>query len=249
MQPVSASLPHTRSAGIPAGQRIYAIGDVHGRMDLLERLIARIVADHQARGEADAEIILLGDLIDRGPDSADVVAWAMEGKAGALPVSTLMGNHEEQLVDSVLGEGRLLEGWLTYGGLETLRSYGVDPRLLTSGDSGAIREAARAAVPAAIAGWMEALPVHRRTGDYLLVHAGVRPGVALHRQNPRDMRWIRGEFLDSDSDHGAIVVHGHSIRPEVEIRHNRIGLDTGAYRSGRLSAIGLEGSARWVLQT
>lgn len=249
MQPVSAYLPDPQSPTVPAGRRIYAIGDVHGRMDLLERLIAQILADNQTRGDAEAEIVLLGDLIDRGPDSADVVAWAMEGRAGPLPVSTLMGNHEEQLVDSVLGEGALLTGWLTYGGLDTLRSFGVEPGLLASGDHRAIRQAAREAVPASVATWMAALPVHRRAGDYLLVHAGVRPGVALDRQSPRDLRWIRGEFLESDADHGAVVVHGHSIRPAVELRTNRIGLDTGAYRSGRLSAVGLEGSARWILQT
>src|SRR3546814_343264 len=109
--------------------------------------------------------------------------------------------------------------------------------------------AARSVVPHGVLMWIRSLPLSRRIGDYLFVHADVRPGVPLDQQDPADLRWIRRDFLDSEEDHGAIVVHGHSVRPEVEIHPNRIGIDTGAYASGRLTALGLEGSERWILQT
>ena len=234
---------------IPEGRRVYAIGDVHGRMDLLDRLIRMIGDDDTRRPQLETEIILLGDLVDRGPDSAGVVARAMTGSAGFAPLHTLMGNHEEQLVDSVAGDGEMISAWLFYGGRETLQSFGVPEQIIASGDETAMMRAARAVIPSDVIRWLRALPMSRRIGDYLFVHAGVRPGVPLDEQDPVDMRWIRREFLESEADHGAVVVHGHSIRPEVQMCPNRIGIDTGAYASDRLTAIGLEGARRWVLQT
>ena len=234
---------------IPEGRRVYAIGDVHGRMDLLDRLIRMIGDDDTRRPQLETEIILLGDLVDRGPDSAGVVARAMTGSAGFAPLHTLMGNHEEQLVDSVAGDGEMIAAWLFYGGRETLQSFGVPEQIIASGDETAMMRAARAVIPSDVIRWLRALPMSRRIGDYLFVHAGVRPGVPLDEQDPVDMRWIRREFLESEADHGAVVVHGHSIRPEVQMCPNRIGIDTGAYASDRLTAIGLEGARRWVLQT
>lgn len=234
---------------IPAGKRVYAIGDVHGRLDLLDRLIRLIGADDARRPLVKTEIILLGDLVDRGPDSSGVVARAMTGSVGFAPLVTLMGNHEEQMVDGVAGDGLMTEGWLVYGGKETLRSFGVHDEIIATGDTNLMMRAARAAIPGDVLHWMHGLPNSRRIGDYLFVHAGVRPGIRFDQQDPADLRWIRREFLDSDTDHGVMVVHGHSIRPEVEIRPNRIGIDTGAYETDTLTALALEGTDRWILQT
>lgn len=238
-----------KTPSIPAGRRVYAIGDVHGRLDLLDRLIRMIGSDDAQRPHVETEIILLGDLIDRGPDSAGVVARAMTGSAGFAPLYTLMGNHEEQLLDGVAGDGQMVSAWLFYGGKETLRSFGVPDQIILSGDEGIMMRAARAAIPNHVVMWMHRLPLTRRIGDYLFVHAGVRPGVPLDQQNPLDLRWIRREFLESEADHGAVIVHGHSVRPEVQMHPNRIGIDTGAYATGKLTAIGLEGTDRWILQT
>lgn len=234
---------------LPPGRRIYAVGDVHGRLDLLDRLIGLIRSDDARRPEAETEIILLGDLIDRGPDSAGVVARAMTGSVGFAPLRTLMGNHEEQLLDGVAGDGEMIAGWLHYGGRETLRSFGVPEEIAASGDEDLIMRAARLAIPADVVQWMRRLPLTIRAGDYLFVHAGIRPGIAIDAQNPADLRWIRREFLDSAADHGVIVVHGHSVQPEVQIHANRIGIDTGAYASGRLTALALEGQDRWFIQS
>ncbi len=234
---------------IPEGRRVYAIGDVHGRLDLLDRLIRIIGSDDAKRPHLQTEVILLGDLIDRGPDSAGVVARAMTGSVGFAPLITLMGNHEEQLLDSVAGDGSMTTGWLFYGGIDTLRSFNVPEAIIVSENERAMMRAARAIIPPHVVKWMHGLPLSRRIGDYLFVHAGVRPGVPLDRQDPGDLRWIRREFLESEEDHGAIIVHGHSIRPEVQMLPNRIGIDTGAYASDHLTALGLEGSERWILQT
>jgi serine/threonine protein phosphatase 1 len=234
---------------VPEGRRVYAIGDVHGRMDLLDQLIRLIGADDARRPPMQTEIILLGDLIDRGPDSAAVVARAMTGSVGFAPLVTLMGNHEEQMVDSVAGDGEMISAWLFYGGKDTLRSFGVPEEIIASDDEGLMMRAARAVVPSDVIRWLRALPISLRIGDYLFVHAGIRPGVPLDAQDPVDMRWIRRDFLDSEADHGAVIVHGHSIQPDVQLCHNRIGIDTGAYASGKLTAIGLEGTDRWILET
>jgi len=237
------------SPRVPAGRRVYAIGDVHGHADLLHRLLTLIAADHEARGPAESEVVLLGDMIDRGPDSPAVLRFAMAGDSGIGPLKALIGNHEEQLLETVKGNTAHLAAWLLYGGTETLLSFGLPRALLASGEMDAIAAAAQQAIPGEVVRWLAALPESLRYGDYMMVHAGVRPGVPLAEQTAADLRWIRHEFLDSEEDHGAVVVHGHTIRDNVEIRHNRIGLDTGAYRSGVLSAIGLEGDQRWIIQT
>lgn len=235
---------------IPDGWRIYAIGDSHGRLDLLQSLMERIRDDHRHRGRNRmCEIILLGDLIDRGPDSAAVVEWALNWSDPAITLTVLKGNHEASLLAVLDGESQWLHSWLSYGGQECLQSYGIRLATLISGDSDAIIAAARQAVPARHIAFMAGLSLMERRGDYCFVHAGVKPGVALESQVEADLIWIRDEFLDSQNNHGAIIVHGHTIRPEVELRPNRIGLDTGAYRSGILSAVGLEGSDYWLLST
>ncbi len=235
---------------VPDASRIYAIGDVHGRLDLLHDLIRRITADHEQRGGvASCEIILLGDLIDRGPDSAGVVDLACNWNHPAIHLTTMKGNHEATLLSVLDGETNWLLSWLSFGGQQCLESYGVSSSVLMSGELGKIVAAARRAVPPAHQAFLAGLPLMLHRGDYCFVHAGVKPGVALEAQVESDLIWIRDEFLDSSIDHGAVIVHGHTIRPEVQVRPNRIGLDTGAYRTGILSAVGLEGGDYWLLST
>ena len=234
---------------LPEGRRVYAIGDVHGRLDLLDNLLDRVHADNAGRRATDTHVLLLGDLIDRGPESAGVVRRVMAGDARFASLGALKGNHEASLLSVLEGETRWLESWLTYGGRAALRSWGVSDLVLELGDEQEIVTAARAAVPPAERDWIDALPSSLRHGDYLFCHAGIRPGVAIDAQDDADLLWIRDEFLSDRRDHGACIVHGHTISPAPEIRANRIGIDTGAYRSGALTALGLEGGERWFLAT
>lgn len=235
---------------VPPGVRAYAIGDVHGRADLLADLLARIRADAAARPAAETLVILLGDLIDRGPDSAATVALAMRPLGWARTIA-LKGNHEDAMAGALDGDTRTLGVWLRNGGRAALASWGIDPAIADDpqATAGEVTAAIAAAIPPAQRAWLAARPLHFRLGDYYFVHAGVKPGVPLDRQTRRDALWIRDEFLESRRDHGAVVVHGHSITVEIEDLPNRIGLDTGAYATGRLTALGLEGDRRWFLQT
>lgn len=234
---------------LPAGERLYAIGDIHGRLDLFEALIEKIEADTMARGAADTRIVLLGDLIDRGPDSAAMVECARTWDMDFAELETLLGNHEASMLAILDGQLRWLESWLGYGGRETLASYGVAAELLEGGEHAEIVEAMRALIPEAHREWLKNRPLSIRRGGYFLAHAGVRPGRKLDAQEPKDLLWIRSEFLDSDDDHGAVIVHGHSIAPQPEDKRNRIGIDTGAYFSNSLTALGLEAGERWFIQT
>ena len=232
----------------PAGYRAYAVGDVHGRSDLLLPLLDRIAEDNRQRQPARTFLIFLGDLIDRGPDSAGVVEH-LSGLAmkGMEPIF-IAGNHEEVMLRVLEGDGELLRQWLRFGGSECLKSYGLDPALLESLDpEGAIAKI-RAAMPEAHAAFLESFADTFRFGDYLFVHAGIRPGVRVEDQSQQDLRWIREPFLSDRRNHGFVVVHGHTISEDIEERSNRIGIDTGAYRSGVLTAIGIAEDQRWFLQ-
>ncbi len=241
--------PDTAPSSLPQGDRLYAIGDIHGRFDLYETLLEKIEADNAARGDASTTIILLGDLIDRGPESAKVVDHARCWESGFADLKVLLGNHEASLLAVLEGETGWIDSWLGYGGRETLISYGVSPDLIARGDMHEISKAALLHVPDSHRDWLKARPTVMQRGDYIFAHAGIRPGVSLPDQKLKDLLWIRSEFLDSEEDHGAIVVHGHSISPQPEHLHNRIGIDTGAYFSNTLTALGLEGSARWFIQS
>ena len=235
-------------AAIPKGQRVYAVGDIHGRLDLLRELMALMEADDRARAPATTDLILLGDLIDRGPDSAGVVRFAMHPPAfGRL--TCLMGNHEAAMLGAIDGDREMLRIWLRNGGTEALRSWGLPREALRDMTGEEVVAAAHRALPPEQIAWLRACRPAVDVGGYHFVHAGVRPGVPLDRQTEADRLWIRDEFLCSRSLHGAVVVHGHSISADVEERPNRIGIDTGAYRTGRLTALGLEGEERWRLQT
>ena len=234
---------------LPAGERLYAIGDIHGRLDLFETLIEKIEADNAERGPAKTQVILLGDLIDRGSDSAATVDYARRWNADFAEIETLLGNHEASLLAVLDGETRWLESWLGYGGRETLASYGVPADLLWRGGRAEIAAAVQAYIPDDHKSWLKDRPLSIRQGGYLFAHAGIRPGRELDDQKPKDLLWIRSEFLDSEADHGAVIVHGHSITPRPEDRHNRIGIDTGAYFSDTLTALGLETGERWFIQS
>lgn len=233
----------------PRGHRAYAIGDVHGRLDLLDDLLGRIEADAGSRSKARTSIIFLGDLIDRGPQSAGVVERLRLYRPRFARTVFLMGNHEEVLLRLLAGESGLLRDWLRFGGAECARSYGVDPAELRRLDEDSALQRLRDAVPKSHVAFLESFADTASFGSYLFVHAGIRPGVPLASQAQSDLRWIRHPFLADDRDHGQMVVHGHTICEAVEVRPNRIGIDTGAYRTGVLSALAIEGAERWVVQT
>jgi len=234
------------AAAIPAGQRVYAIGDVHGRADLFAALRDAIDADDSARGPAQTTVILLGDLIDRGPDSAGVIGAARDWQK-QRDVRILMGNHEEMFLDS-LEDIEVLRPFLRFGGRETVLSYGIDRSAYVAAELPECLAMIRGAVPAEDLAFIRSFEDRIKIGDYLFVHAGVRPGAPLSEQTRQDLRWIREPFLSHPAEFGLVVVHGHTIFDVPDIRHNRIGIDTGAWSSGRLTALGLEGTSRWLVE-
>lgn len=239
-------ITRVRPPAIPQGVRIYAIGDVHGRADLLSDLLRRIERDNAARAQASVTTILLGDMIDRGRHSAALLRTLSSRMPSGL--ICLRGNHEAVMVDAWKGNRAALRLWFEHGGDATLAGFGATEAELAGTEDERVA-ALVARVPRSVINWMRALPLTHACGDYLFVHAGVRPGVSLARQTREDQLWIRDEFLSSERWHGKRIVHGHTPREQVEILPNRIGVDTGAYISGRLSAIGLEGTDSWVVQT
>ena len=230
---------------VPDGWRIYAIGDVHGCLDQLNRLLGAIEADLNQR-PAKAHLIFLGDIVDRGPDSAGVINRLLQGGLPGDQRTFLLGNHEEILLDCFDGNIETCGPWLQFGGLQTLESYGLS-RAEIFDRVGALSDAMREVIPADHISFIRSFADYLQVGDYLFVHAGIRPEVSLDQQSAKDLRWIRDEFLDSPADHGMLVVHGHSIVPEIEVRLNRISVDTGCYRTGQLSALVLEGTSKGKL--
>ena len=229
---------------LAAGSRVYAIGDIHGRADLLQALMARILGDLERFPVAAPELIFLGDYISRGPASRAVLD-RMTG-LWPMPASFLKGNHEDLLL-RLLDAGELLIGarWLRFGGEAVFRSYGIE----LGDDLAAGAAALKAAMPARHLTFLRALPVALERGDYLFVHGGVRPGVKLAEQTAHDMIWIRYEFLNDVSLHERFIVHGHTPAPLPEIRRNRINVDTRAYDSGVLTAAVFEGAERRFIST
>ena len=225
------------------------MGDVHGRLDLLDDLLERIEADNSSRPRARVTMIFLGDLIDRGPQSAQVVERLRRYRPAFAKTVFIMGNHEEVLLRILAGETAILPDWLRFGGADCIRSYGIDPSLLESRSRASALKTLRQGIPKEHVNFLSSFVDTASFGRYLFVHAGIRPGVPLSHQQPQDLRWIRMPFLDDETDHGRMIVHGHTITDEVAERTNRIGLDTGAYRTGVLTALGVEGDERWFLQT
>ena len=233
----------------PRGWRAYAVGDVHGRLDLLDQLLDKIHEDLNRRPAKKVLLVFVGDLIDRGPSSAHVVERLRTYIHPNVQTAFILGNHEEVLLRILAGDAELITKWRWFGGTECLSSYGVDTVKLAKMKVEDALEVICAAIPREHIEFLETFDDSCRFGDYLFVHAGIRPGVEIDQQRQSDLRWIREAFLFDETDHGFIVVHGHTIRPEVEIRGNRIGIDTGAYQSGVLTALAIEGPECWFLDT
>lgn len=232
----------------PEGKRCYAIGDIHGRLDLLEDLFLKIGEHAASRPPRETVVVTLGDMIDRGPNAREVVERLMQPLPFNARLVCLKGNHEEMLLAGLKGDSALLRSWLATGGRDTARSYGVDPVLLDGQPDEVLEHNLAHAIPRRHLDFLEACPDTARFGDYLLVHAGIRPGLDLAAQRPADLRWIRRGFLESPAEHGFLVIHGHSVSLKVEERANRIGIDTGAYKTGILTAIWLEDDQRGLLE-
>lgn len=237
------------TARVPDGVRVYAIGDVHGRNDLLIKLLAKIDADNAARGEADTHIVFLGDLVDRGDDSAGVIETAISRSKSGGKTRFLMGNHEEVFVQACRKrDPKIARFFIRIGGEATILSYPITRSEYMSLDMEQLCARLETLVPEEHLAFLESFEDQITIGDYAFVHAGIRPDVPLCDQKPSDLRWIREEFVDQRGDLEKVIIYGHTIYAEVEERGSRIGIDTGAYASGKLTAIGLEGGERWYLQ-
>ncbi len=241
-------------ANAPEGMRIYAVGDIHGRLDLLERLLDLIERDGAGRGKAHTVIVFLGDYVDRGRNSKGVASRLIGGLPADVTPVFLKGNHEDLLLSFLDRPGFGLN-WLHNGGDMALLSYGVEVEAIQNaywnGQTGLIEAAAsfRALLPDDHLSFYRSLKLCHRAGGYFFTHAGVKPGVALDRQKASDLIWIREEFLSYPHDFGAVVVHGHTPVRAPEDLPNRIGIDTLAFHTGKLTAVGLEGPRRWFLST
>lgn len=243
--------PLPAPARVTEDTRVYAIGDIHGRADLLADLLEMIRADAARAPEGRQVLITLGDHVDRGEWTRHVVDMLLEDPLPGAELVTLKGNHEQLLLrflEEPEAVGRL---WLGNGGDATLRSYGIEPsryRRLADGWRRMSHLFAEA-LPAAHRRFFENLRLHHGEGGYLFVHAGIRPGVPLAEQTAETLLWVRDPFLSSEADHGAVVVHGHTIAWAPEERPNRIGIDTGAFMTGRLTCLVLAGEERRFLST
>jgi len=227
-------------ARVPDGIRIYAIGDVHGRADLLDQVLTRIDADLAAFPAPRATQVFLGDYIDRGPDSRAVLERLI-GRSRTHDTVCLKGNHETYLLE-FLKNPSILDEWQSYGAFETLMSYGVAPsRNADPAAQARLAAALHCALPGSHRQFLETLRRCFVCGDFLFVHAGVRPGIPLTQQRDEDLLWIREEFLRFEGGFGKIIVHGHTPVLEPDIRPNRINIDTGAYATGRLTCLMIEG--------
>jgi len=237
-----------RCPSLPAELRIYAIGDIHGRLDLLNELLARISGDIALRPTVRPLYVFLGDYIDRGTSSRETIDRLIEH--GKTHESVFLKGNHELIAIKCLSDRGLFDQWLRLGGLETLVSYGVPAETLANGKQIAeLQSAFHGALPQAHFRFFRDLKNSFECGDFFFAHAGVKPNVELSRQKENDLLWIRGEFLTSKDDFGKIVVHGHTPTREIEVGPNRINIDTGAFATGRLSCLVLEGEELSVIDT
>lgn len=229
-----------KAVPLPEGVRVYAVGDIHGCAVELDRLTAAILHD-SADWQGERHLIYVGDYVDRGPDSKGVIDRLLDPPKG-FEICYLRGNHDQVLLD-FLSDPAVFRTWRDFGGRETLLSYGVvPPRFDELSALEETRERFRAVLPRAHLEFFEGLQFSAKIGGYFFTHAGIRPGIGLDSQAKEDLLWIRDEFLTSAADFGAIVVHGHTPSADPVRRPNRIGIDTGAYATGRLTAAVLEGA-------
>jgi serine/threonine protein phosphatase 1 len=235
-----------RSPRLPERARIYAVGDIHGRVDLLDETLARVDADLAIYPDCDPIHIFLGDYIDRGPSSRAVIDRLIE-RMETHHTICLKGNHESYMVD-FLGSPAVLSEWQHLGGLQTMMSYGIKPPVnASSAKQIELSQALNVALPAQHREFLRSLSLSFTCGDFFFAHAGVKPKVALNRQKEEDLLWIRDEFLLYEEDHEKIVVHGHSPVGVPDIKQNRINIDTGAYATGRLTCMIIETGGYFVL--
>lgn len=236
----------TKQPRLPEGTRIYAVGDIHGRSDLLKEIFTAIDAD-TARNEVARPIeVFLGDYIDRGPHSAHTLDLLIE-RSLCRETVFLKGNHEAFFLE-VLRDPKKFDDWRQFGGLQTLMSYGIQPTLSRdTADQADLINALVELMPAAHLRFLQNLKPSFLYGDFFFVHAGVRPGIPLSEQQENDLLWIRHEFLNSEGDHGKFIVHGHTPVPEPDIRRNRVNIDTGAYATGRLTLLSIQESRMLVI--
>jgi serine/threonine protein phosphatase 1 len=246
---VKSKTPTEMPSHVPEGVRVYAIGDIHGRSDLLDLMHQMIGEDLCAGRPPECQIIYLGDYIDRGHDSCGVIKRLAGPPPFALKRTLLMGNHEQMLL-RFLEDGATTAMWRQLGGMETLLSYriNVNAALAQPGFAGLGAELSTRMPPHHLQ-FLRSLATSACVGDYFFCHAGVRPGVPLEKQQERDLLWIRDEFLDSRTCFGKIVVHGHSPVEHPDFKTNRINIDTAAYLTGRLTCLVLEGDSRRTLST
>lgn len=233
----------------PEGVRIYAIGDIHGRHDLLVTLQDRILNDAAEHPQPEMTVVYLGDYVDRGPNSREVLEQLSTQPLPGFTSIHLRGNHEHALL-GFMHEPETYSNWLNYGGLATLSSYGVGSD--NSDGPRSFRQMARELtvnMPEHHLSFLNRLETHRMLEDYLFVHAGIRPGVSIEAQYTHDLLWIREDFLKFTKPHPYFIVHGHQICDEPEVKNNRIGIDTGAFATGRLCCLVLDGEDRKFIDT
>lgn len=248
----AAAAPAPAAPRVPNGFRVYAVGDIHGRSDLLARLHDKILADMATAPEQYRVLVYLGDYIDRGPDSRGVIDQVLAFRPDGTERVFLKGNHESAMLAALEGNMAQAREWMNYGGLPALQSYGINikPESLKS-PAGllSLYEQLQRQVPESHRNFLNALLPSFFLGDYLFVHAGVNPQHPLTAQKEEDLLWIRDGFLRCRRYLGKVIVHGHTITSQPDVRDNRIGIDTGAYATGRLTAMVLAGTNRHFLQT
>jgi len=237
-----------RRPELPAGLRIYSIGDIHGCLDLLDKVLARVDADIAQRPALRSILVFLGDYIDRGPSSRETIDRLLE-RCDRNECVFLKGNHE-QIAIKCLSNPAMFNQWLRLGGVETLASYGVaSVSSINRRRVAELQAAFHHALPPAHFRFFRDQQTSFACGDFFFAHAGVKPHVELSNQTENDLLWIREEFLTCREDFGKIVVHGHTPTHEVEIRPNRINIDTGAYATGRLTCLVIEGASLAIIDT
>jgi serine/threonine protein phosphatase 1 len=237
-------------ARVPDGTVVYAVGDIHGNAGLLDRLHGQIRQDAERLDARRRVLVHVGDYVDRGPESREVLEILSSDPPAGFETVNLLGNHDSWFLSALEDAGQV-PPWLEHGGRATAFSYGVapDPALDLDARAEQVRAELAERVPVRHVAWLRGTALSHREGDYLFVHAGIRPGVPLARQRPEDMLWVRDDFLRARRDHGCVVVHGHTPVETPEVHRNRIAIDTAAYATGRLTAAVLHGRSRRFLAT
>ncbi len=236
-----------RSFSVPDDVRVYAVGDIHGRSELLGKMLQAIETDAAAHPAQKAIQIFLGDYIDRGFYSKEVVEMLVTPPPKGHERVCLMGNHEEALLH-FLQDPNILRDWANFGGYATLASYGIPiPDFMSPEKLARVRDDFEKHLPPAHLAFFRNLNLRHSVGDYLFVHAGIQPDVALEKQRPEDLLWIRESFLRHEPYHEHYIVHGHTPVPQPDIRHNRANIDVSSATKGQLCCLVLSGDTRHTL--